>query len=128
MIQGSFIAFCSLLAFVLVLLVEKEGLVRARTAAFIVLSCSQLFHSFNCRNMSESLFKIGLFTNQKLILATGVSFLLQMMVVYVPFFQKIFKTEALGLLDWVLVIIISSFPLWAMEITKRVYKKGVSGL
>ena len=123
LIQGAFIAFCSLLAFVLVLFVEKEGLVRARTAAFIVLSCSQLFHSFNCRNMSESLFKIGLFTNKKLILATGVSFLLQMMVVYVPFFQKIFKTEALGMFDWVMVVAISSFPLWAMEAVKIINRK-----
>jgi Ca2+-transporting ATPase len=122
--QGSFIAMCSLLAFTLVLFVENEGIGRARTAAFIVLSCSQLFHSFNCRNFTESLFKIGVFTNKKLILATGISFLLQMAVVYVPFLQRVFKTEALGLFDWLLVIIISSFPLWAMEVFKKV-RKGI---
>ncbi len=116
--QGAFIAFCSLLAFSFVLFVEKEGIGRARTAAFIVLACSQLFHSFNCRNMAESLFKIGILTNKKLILATTVSFFLLMAVVYLPFAQKIFKTEALGLFDWLLVLLISSFPLWAMEIVK----------
>lgn len=121
--QGAFIAACSLLAFSFVLFIEKEGLGRARTAAFIVLSCSQLFHSFNCRSMTESLFKIGLFTNKKLILATAVSFALQMAVVYVPFLQKVFKTEALGVFDWFLVIVVSSFPLWAMEIVKMVNKK-----
>ncbi|OGX44999.1 MAG: hypothetical protein A2216_03035 [Omnitrophica WOR_2 bacterium RIFOXYA2_FULL_45_12] len=121
--QGTFIAFCSLLAFTFVLFIEKEGIERARTAAFIVLSCSQLFHSYNCRSMTESLFKIGIFTNKKLILATGVSFFLQMAVVYVPFLQKVFKTEALGIFDWVLVVSISSFPLWAMEIVKLVNRK-----
>ncbi len=121
--QGSFIAMCSLLAFTFVLFVEKEGIGRARTAAFIVLSCSQLFHSFNCRSFTESLFKIGVFTNKKLILATGISFLLQMVVVYVPFLQKVFKTEALGAFDWLLVIIISSFPLWAMEFFKKINKR-----
>jgi Ca2+-transporting ATPase len=120
--QGAFIAACSLFAFALVLFIEKEEIGRARTAAFIVLSCSQLFHSFNCRNFTESLFKIGVFTNKKLILATGISFLLQMVVVYVPFLQRIFKTEALGIFDWLLVIIISSFPLWAMEVFKKVRK------
>lgn len=120
--QGSFIAACSLLAFAFVLFVEKEGIGRARTAAFIVLACSQLFHSFNCRNFTESLFKIGVFTNKKLILATGISFLLQMAVVYVPFLQRVFKTEALGVFDWFLVIVISSFPLWAMEVFKKVRK------
>jgi Ca2+-transporting ATPase len=121
--QGSFIAACSLLAFSFVLFIEKEGLGRARTAAFIVLACSQLFHSYNCRNITESLFKIGVFTNKKLILATSVSFLLQMVVVYVPFLQRIFKTEPLGIFDWLLVVIISSFPLWAMEMMKIINKK-----
>jgi len=116
--QGSFIAFCSLLAFVFVLFIEKEGVVRARTAAFIVLACSQLVHSFNCRSTTESLFKLGVFTNKKLIFATAVSFLLQMAVVYLPFLQKVFKTEALGVLDWFLVLGISTFPLWAVEAWK----------
>ncbi len=123
LMQGAFIAFCSLAAFCLVLFVEREDIVRARTAAFIVLSCTQLFHAFNCRSMTESLFTIGVFTNKKLILANGISFLLQMAVVYTPFLQKIFKTEPLGIFDWLLVICISSFPLWAMEIVKRIQKK-----
>ncbi|MCX5687114.1 MAG: calcium-translocating P-type ATPase, SERCA-type [Candidatus Omnitrophica bacterium] len=123
--QGAFIAFCSLLAFSLVLFVEREGIGRARTAAFIVLACAQLFHSFNCRNNVESIFKIGFLTNKKLILATLISFGLQMIVVYQPFLQKIFKTEPLGLFDWCLVILISSFPLWAMEIVKFI-KNSIS--
>jgi len=123
LVQGSFIAFCSLAAFVLVFFVEKEGMGRARTAAFIVLSCSQLFHSFNCRSMDVSLFKLGVFTNKKLILAVSVSFLLQMAAVYVPFLQRVFKTEPLGLFDWALVIFISSMPLWAMEIWKIMMNK-----
>ncbi|MDP2912391.1 MAG: calcium-transporting P-type ATPase, PMR1-type [Candidatus Omnitrophota bacterium] len=120
--QGAFIAFCSLFAFVFVLFIEKEDIGRARTAAFIVLACSQLFHSFNCRNMTESLFKIGVFTNKKLIAANLVSFFLLMAVVYIPFSQKVFKTEPLGLFDWVLVVMISSFPFWAMEVVKMINK------
>lgn len=120
--QGAFIAACSLTAFCFVWYVEKEGIERARTAAFIVLSCSQLFHSFNCRNMTRSLFEIGVFTNKKLILANLVSFAAQMVVVYVPFLQQVFKTKPLGLFDWFLVIGISSLPLWAMEVIKAIGK------
>jgi Ca2+-transporting ATPase len=116
--QGAFIALCTLVAFGFVLFVEKEGIGRARTAAFVVLACSQLFHAFNCRSMTESLFKIGILTNKKLILATVTSFFVQMMVVYVPFLQRIFRTEALGAFDWLLVVGISSLPLWAMEVVK----------
>lgn len=121
--QGAFIAVCSLLAFAYMLFVMKESVVHARTAAFIVLACAQLFHSFNCRNTKESLFKIGIFTNKRLIYATGFSFLLQMSVVYVPFLQKIFKTEQLPFYCWLLAVVISSFPLWAMEIVKIINKK-----
>jgi len=125
-VQGFFIAFCSLFAFVFVLFIEKEGIERARTAAFIVLACSQLFHAFNCRSMTESLFKLGIGTNMKLVLAVFISFILQMAVVYVPFLQRVFKTEALGLFDWLLVVCLSSLPLWAMEIWKFVIrKKGI---
>lgn len=120
--QGALIAFCSLTAFSFVMFVEKEGLGRARTAAFIVLSCAQLFHSFNCRDAVKSLFKIGVFTNMKLIYANLVSFVLQMGAVYLPFAQKVFKTEPLGIFDWFMVITISSVPLWAMEIVKFVRK------
>ncbi|MBN2764009.1 MAG: calcium-transporting P-type ATPase, PMR1-type [Bacteroidales bacterium] len=122
--QGAFIAFCSLLAFWFVLSVESEGLTRARTACFIVLACSQLFHSFNCRNNDKSLFKIGIFGNKKLVAATLISFTLQMLVVYVPFLQTVFKTEALGFNDWVMVLVISSFPFWAMELVKLTRNLG----
>jgi len=124
LLQGSFIALCSLAAFYFVLYVEREGLERARTAAFIVLSVSQLFHSFNCRSMTESLFRIGVFSNGKLVVAAAVSFLLQMVVVYVPFLRGIFKTELLGSSDWLLVIAISSLPLWGMELVKVLNRKG----
>ncbi|MFA4991199.1 MAG: calcium-transporting P-type ATPase, PMR1-type [Candidatus Omnitrophota bacterium] len=121
--QGAFIAACSLLAFSVVLFVENEGIGRARTAAFIVLSCAQLFHSFNCRSNTASVFELGFLTNKKLIMAVLVSFLLQMAVVYVPFLQSVFKTEPLSFTDWGLVIAISSFPLWAMEMVKSGKKK-----
>jgi len=116
--QGVFIAACALGAFAFVLFVEKEGITRARTAALFALAASQLFHSLNCRSQRDSLFKLGLFTNMKLITAIGVSFALQIAILYLPFTQKIFKVEALGALDLAVVILVSSFPLWMMELVK----------
>jgi P-type Ca2+ transporter type 2C len=120
LLQGAFIAACSLFAFTFVYFVEKGGIERARTAAFVVLAVSQLFHAFNCRNARESLFKIGIFSNFKLVLAAGISFLLQTAAVYLPFLQKVFKTVPLGGFDWAFVVAVSSFPFWAMELVKWV--------
>ncbi|MBI4651709.1 cation transporting ATPase C-terminal domain-containing protein [Candidatus Desantisbacteria bacterium] len=125
-LQGLVIALCSLCTFIYLLYIAKESLIHARTGAFIVLATSQLFHSFNFRSSTNSLFKIGIFTNSKLVLATLISFLLQMSAVYVPFLQKVFKTDPLQTNHLILVIIISSLPLFIMEIVKgmnRIFKK-----
>jgi hypothetical protein len=45
---------------------------------------------------------------------------MQMAVVYIPALQSVFKTQPLGVNDWILVLVISSFPLWAMELIKLV--------
>ncbi len=123
MAQGMFIAFCTLAAFVYVLSFEEEGLGRARTVALAVLTCSELFHSFSCRNMKESLFKIGVFGNPGLFAANGLSFLLQLAIIYVPFLQPIFKTQALSLTDLGVILLFSSLPFWAMEAVKAVNRK-----
>lgn len=122
-VQGLFIAFCSLVAFTYVLFVEKEGVGRARTAAFIVLAVAQLFQALNSRHQMKSIFELGFFTNLKLIYALLISLVLQLSVVYLPFMQKIFKTENLTLFDWVLVIVLSSLPFWTMELVKMLNKK-----
>lgn len=122
-LQGVFIAVCTLLAFFYVLFIENEGLERARTAAFIVLSVSQLFHAFNCRSQMKSVFGLGIFSNPKLVYAFFVSLSLQLSVVYVPSLQKIFKTQNLTLFEWGLVIVLSSLPLWGMEIVKALNSK-----
>jgi len=36
----------------------------------------------------------------------------------VPVLQRVFRTEPLGFFDWLLVVGISSLPLWAMEVVK----------
>ena len=118
--QGAFIALCTLASFAYVLLVEKEGIGRARTVALAVLTCSQLFHSLSCRSMNKSLFRLGVFSNSHLVLAGGVSFLLQLAIIYAPFLQPVFKTQALGPADLGLILVFSMLPFWAMEGLKAV--------
>jgi len=122
-LQGTLIAACSLGAFLFVLLYEKEGLDRARTAALATLACSQLFHSFNCRSMRESLFKLRILSNPHLVYATGLSFLLQMAIIYVPFLQPVFKTQAMSAIDLGMIMVFSSLPLWVMEVVKALNRK-----
>lgn len=116
--QGAFIALCTLFAFAYIFYVEKGSIERARTTAFIVLVCSELLRSLSFRHIEKTIFKIGLFTNKKLLLAILSSLILQMAVIYVPFLQKAFKTTHPGAFDWLLMLIIASLPFWSMEFIK----------
>ncbi|MDE1889714.1 MAG: cation-translocating P-type ATPase [Planctomycetota bacterium] len=96
---------------------------RARTVAFSVLVISQLFHSFNCRNINLSLFEIGIFTNKKLLIATGISLAMQIAIVHIPYFEGIFKVTPLGTKDWFIVFGFSSLIFIIMEIVKYSKRK-----
>jgi Ca2+-transporting ATPase len=121
--QGVLIAACSLGAFLFVLLYEKEGIDMARTSALATLACSQLFHAFSCRSMRDSIFKLKFSTNPQLVYAVGLSFLLQMAIIYVPFLQPIFKTASMSLVDLGMIMVFSTLPLWIMEIVKAFNRK-----
>jgi Ca2+-transporting ATPase len=113
-IQGTFIAACSLGAFLFVLLYEKE-VERARLPPA---TCLQPAVPLSTRSMRESIFKLKFSTNPQLVVAVVGSFLLQMAVIYVPFLQPIFKTVPLTPLDLGAIMIFSTLPLWIMEIVK----------
>jgi P-type Ca2+ transporter type 2C len=97
---------------------------KARTVAFCVLVISQLFHSFNCRNAGRSLFEIGVFTNKKLLSAISLSLAIQIAIIYIPYFQKVFKVTPLAFWDWILVFGFSSLIFILVEVIK--YFKKIS--
>jgi P-type Ca2+ transporter type 2C len=121
--QGILIAIGTLFAFAMAHFVMGFSIDHARTIAFVTLTFSELFRSYACRSNTESIFKIGIFSNKQLVFATVISFVLQIAVVYLPFAQKVFKTEPLGIVELVLVILVASFPFWVTELIKAINKK-----
>jgi Ca2+-transporting ATPase len=95
----------------------SKGVFYAQTMAFTTLMMFQMFNVLNCRSEDKSLFKIGLFSNAHLIGAITISILLQLTVIYTPL-NIWFKTVPLGLVDWLLVFLVSSSVLWVIEIIK----------
>lgn len=81
-----------------------ESLELARTMAFATLVFTQLLHVFDCRSEERSAFDIGFFTNFYLDLAVFSSVFLELMVIYLPFFQDIFKTVSLQPIHWLIVL------------------------
>lgn len=90
----------------------------ARTMTLVTMAMFQWFNAWNCRSERLSLFKLGLWSNIWLIIATIFVFSLQLALVYVPFLQALFKTVPITFGDWIIVILISSSVLILEEARK----------
>jgi Ca2+-transporting ATPase len=93
----------------------------ANTMAFVTLSCSELLRAYTARSEYYPLLKIGPFKNRWMNLAIVSSLALILAVVYVPFFQTIFKTLPLGWAQWSEVLPLLIFPSLAAELTKYIF-------
>ena len=96
-----------------------------QTVVFTVLTVSQLFHSLAVRSETESLFRIGLFSNLPMLGAVTLTLLLQLAVIYTPALNDIFYTQPLPLFDLVVCLVLSSLVLFAVEIEKWLVRRGV---
>jgi len=96
----------------------------AQTMAFTTLVFYQLFNVFNARSDTHSAFR-KLFSNPWLWGAVGLSIVLQLLVVYVPFLQEAFRTQALAPLDWLICVAVASSALWLMELRKLIHPGDV---
>jgi Ca2+-transporting ATPase len=90
---------------------------------FTILSVTQMGHAMAIRSDFKSLFKLGVFGNKKLVMAVLLTLGLQMTIIYVPFFQDIFRTESLTLKELLICIGLSSIVFWAVEIEKWIKRK-----
>lgn len=97
-----------------------DGTLRyAQTMAFTTLVFFQLFNVFNSRFEKRSAFsRLG--SNPWLWLAVGISLLLQVAVVHVPFLQQAFRTISLSVTDWLICLGVGSIVLWVMELRKLI--------
>ncbi len=92
-----------------------------QTMAFTTLVLFSLFTVFTSRSDEQSAFS-GLFSNPWLWAAAGVSLLLQVAVVYLPFLQKPFSTVSLSLDDWLFCTLVASSVLWLRELSKLIIR------
>ncbi|SSC11467.1 Calcium-transporting ATPase 1 (fragment) [Mesotoga infera] len=93
------------------------NLVTGRTMAFLVLSLTQVIHSFNMRS-SRSLFKIGPFTNRTLNLAAVASFVMIALVSLVPPLATVFDMTTLSNGQYLIAVLLAFVPLPVLELAK----------
>jgi len=88
-----------------------------QTMAFTVLCFSQMGLAMALRSKS-SLFTSGVFSNWRMIGAISATFILQLMLIYIPQMNVVFKTQPLSLRELLITIAVSSIVFWAVEAEK----------
>lgn len=92
-----------------------------QTMAFLTLSMSQLFHSFNIKS-THSIFHRTIFNNKWLIISLLVGFALQMIVMYVPGVNTIFNLVQLDAMHFAIAFGLGFSPIIIVEIVKLCQK------
>jgi Ca2+-transporting ATPase len=96
---------------------------KLQTMVFALVVFSEMFNAFNWRSDRYSIFSLGFFTNRALIYAVLITVVLQLMVIYIPFFQKAFRTVPLSLFEWGVILALASTTLISMEFVKYISRK-----
>ncbi len=94
-----------------------------QTMVFTTLTLAQMGNALAIRSNTDSIFEIGLFSNRLMVVAVLITFILQIALIYVPFLQEFFSTEALSLMDLLIALGTSLIVFVAVEISKRLQRQ-----
>lgn len=93
------------------------------TMAFLTLSMTEIFHSFNMRSQRGSLFTMK-HGNPTLLWAGIGSFVLTTLVIYVPFLAEAFEFEHISFLEYAIAMILAASIIPIVEIIKFFQRKA----
>jgi sodium/potassium-transporting ATPase subunit alpha len=91
---------------------------QATTACLTAIIITQIGNVFACRSSKDSVFSIGFFSNRLIFAAIMAEVLLQVLIVYHPFGNKLFGTAPIDLHVWLILIPFSVGLLAAEELRK----------
>ena len=122
--QGTVIALITLMAYFVGHFIETGKFEIANSAdgmtmAFLTLSMTELFHCFNMRSRTKSIFKIKK-QNGYLWLSLLGSLLATLSVIYLPFLSQVFGFESISIFEFMIAILMSALIIPIVEIEKRI--------
>ena len=96
----------------------QRGQAYWQTMVFTTLTISQIAFAMAARSDRSSIFRIGITTNRSLLWASLLTVGLQFVLIYVPFFNSVFKTSPLAAGDILLSFGLSLLLILITEIVK----------
>ena len=89
-----------------------------QTMVFTTLTLAQMGNALAIRSSRDSLFTIGLFSNKPLLAAVLLTFVLQLLVIYLPPLQSLLSVNALPPVELVVSLVASALVFIVVEIEK----------
>ncbi len=99
----------------------------AQTMAFLTLATSELFRAYTSRSERYPLLRIGLFSNRYMQFAVGISLVLLLATVYLPFLRPVFDTVSLDANQWLVMAPLTLIPAVVAEINKAILRRRRPG-
>jgi magnesium-transporting ATPase (P-type) len=97
---------------------------KARTVAVNTLVFYQIFYLFNCRRLIGPVYGVGgIFGSRYILMAIAAAIVLQLPFTYASPFQVMFHTQAIGIDDWALILLITFPVFFLVEIEKWVLRR-----
>lgn len=102
------------------MLEDGEVTRRDTTMTFTCFVLFDMFNALTCRSESKSVLRgeVGLLSNVLFNWAVSLSLAGQLLVIYFPWLQEVFQTEALGMGDLGRLVLLCSTVFWADELRK----------
>lgn len=103
----------------------SSGLVyrQATTMTLAAIVFCQVGMVLNCRTERQSVFKVGLLSNKRVVQGIIIEIILINAIIYIPFLQNIFQSAPIGIREWVFLVILPPLILIVEEIRKAVFRK-----
>lgn len=120
--QGMFIALGPLLVYHLAL-DSGMSLATARSVGFMTLAVVHMLQVFNVRKRNGIGFDRTLKKNPYVLFALLLTFMLQLLAIYLPPLQNVLQTDALSLGSWVYILIGAIAPIAFLQISAYVRNK-----
>jgi magnesium-transporting ATPase (P-type) len=96
---------------------HARALAESQTVAVTTIILFQAIYLLNCRSLTESIFRIGLFSNMHVYYGIATALALQACLVYMRPFNVLFHTHPLSATDWIApsVVALLGLPIVAIE-------------
>jgi len=111
-----------------VMLNQGFSLAEARTVAVNSVIIIEIFYLLNCRSLSQSVFRIGFFSNRWSIVGIMVMLIFQLMFTYLPFMNRWLGSSPISLEAWGQILGVGIISFLIVEFEKWIRRKRQSNM